>query len=72
MTVEQINSAGKALYLHHDQQGSTRMLTGSTGKSEATMTYLGAAVGAGVGCLAGAVGTVFSPVNPLQPSEGGP
>jgi RHS repeat-associated protein len=37
---EQINnSTGTVLYLHHDQQGSTRMLTGSTGKSEATMTY---------------------------------
>jgi RHS repeat-associated protein len=39
LPIEQINSEGKALYLHHDQQGSTRMLTGSTGKSEATMTY---------------------------------
>ncbi len=27
------------LYLHHDQQGSTRLLTGSTGKTEATYTY---------------------------------
>jgi RHS repeat-associated protein len=27
------------LYLHHDQQGSTRLLTGSTGKTEATFTY---------------------------------
>ncbi len=40
LPVEQINnSGGTVLYLHHDQQGSTRMLTGSTGKSEATMTY---------------------------------
>ncbi len=37
--IEQINGEGKALYLHHDQQGSTRMLTGSTGKAEATFTY---------------------------------
>jgi RHS repeat-associated protein len=39
LPVEQINSAGKILYLHHDQQGSTRLLTGSTGKTEATFTY---------------------------------
>lgn len=37
--VEQINSEGKAVYLHQDQQGSTRMLTGTTGNVEATMTY---------------------------------
>jgi RHS repeat-associated protein len=40
LPVEQINnSTGTVLYLHHDQQGSTRMLTGSTGKAEATFTY---------------------------------
>jgi hypothetical protein len=27
------------LYLHHDQQGSTRLLTSTAGKTEATMTY---------------------------------
>ncbi len=38
--IEQINnSTGAVLYLHHDQQGSTRLLTGSTGKTEATFTY---------------------------------
>ena len=38
--MEQINnSTGTVLYLHHDQQGSTRLLTGSTGKTEATFTY---------------------------------
>lgn len=26
-------------YLHHEQQGSTRVLTGSTGKAEETFTY---------------------------------
>ena len=37
---EQINNTtGAVLYLHHDQQGSTRLLTGSTGKTEATYTY---------------------------------
>jgi RHS repeat-associated protein len=37
--VEQINNEGHALYLHHDQQGSTRLLTGETGKTETTFTY---------------------------------
>jgi RHS repeat-associated protein len=39
MSVEQINSENHALYLHHDQQGSTRLLTGSTGTVEGTFTY---------------------------------
>ncbi len=40
LPVEQINnSTSTMLYLHHDQQGSTRLLTGSTGKTEATFTY---------------------------------
>jgi hypothetical protein len=40
LPVEQINnSTSTVLYLHHDQQGSTRLLTGSTGKPEATFTY---------------------------------
>ena len=40
LPVEQIkSSSGTVLYLHHDQQGSTRLLTGSTGKTEATFTY---------------------------------
>jgi RHS repeat-associated protein len=39
LPVEQINGEGKVFYLHHDQQGSTRMLTGSTGKSEGTKTF---------------------------------
>jgi hypothetical protein len=38
--LEQINnSTGTVLYLHHDQQGSTRLLTGSTGVKEASFTY---------------------------------
>lgn len=38
--VEQINnSSGTVLYLHHDQQGSTRLLTGSTGNVEGKCTY---------------------------------
>ncbi len=38
--VEQINnSTGTALYLHHDQQGSTRLLTGSTGTVTGKCSY---------------------------------
>jgi RHS repeat-associated protein len=37
---EQINnSTGTVLYLHHDQAGSTRLLTGSTGKVEGSYSY---------------------------------
>lgn len=39
LPIEQIDAEGKVLYLHHDQQGSTRMLSGSTGVNEATFTY---------------------------------
>lgn len=39
LAIEQINAEGKVFYLHHDEQGSTRMLTGSTGAKEATLTY---------------------------------
>src|SRR6185437_16188047 len=38
LPVEQINSE-KALYLHHDQHGSTRLITGSTGTVEGSYTY---------------------------------
>jgi RHS repeat-associated protein len=40
MAVEQINNTtGTPTYLHHDQAGSTRLLTGSTGKVEGAYTY---------------------------------
>lgn len=40
MSIEQINNTTSTVtYLHHDQQGSTRLITGSTGKTEATFTY---------------------------------
>lgn len=40
MIVEQINnSTGTVQYLHHDQAGSTRLLTGSTGKVEGKCSY---------------------------------
>ncbi len=39
-TIEQINNTtGQVLYLHHDQQGSTRLLTGSTGTVTGKCTY---------------------------------
>jgi RHS repeat-associated protein len=38
--VEQINNTtGKAQYLHHDQAGSTRLITGSTGTVEGKCSY---------------------------------
>ncbi len=39
LPVEQITSTGTILYLHHDQQGSTRLVTNSSGKTEAAYTY---------------------------------
>jgi RHS repeat-associated protein len=40
LTIEQINNTtGEVLYLHHDQQGSTRLLTGSTGTVTGKCTY---------------------------------
>ena len=39
LPVEQISSGGTATYLHHDQQGSTRLLTGSTGTVTDKCTY---------------------------------
>ncbi len=40
LPVEQIeNSTGTVQYLHHDQQGSTRLLTGSAGTTQATFSY---------------------------------
>ncbi len=41
LPVEQISGEGAILYLHHDQQGSTRMLTGPTGSVSGTTTYDG-------------------------------
>jgi RHS repeat-associated protein len=37
--IEQINSEGKVLYYHTDDNGSVRALTSSTGKVEATFSY---------------------------------
>jgi RHS repeat-associated protein len=39
MIVEQISSGGTITYLHHDQQGSTRLLTGSSGTVTGSTTF---------------------------------
>lgn len=39
MPVEQLSSGGTVIYLHHDQQGSTRLLTNSTGTVTGKCTY---------------------------------
>jgi hypothetical protein len=39
MSVEQISSGGTVSYLHHDQAGSTRLLTGSTGTVTGKCSY---------------------------------
>jgi RHS repeat-associated protein len=39
LPIEQISSGGTVLYMHHDQQGSTRLLSNSKGESEAAYTY---------------------------------
>jgi RHS repeat-associated protein len=39
LPVEQISSAGTVTYLHHDQAGSTRLLTGSAGTVTGKCTY---------------------------------
>jgi RHS repeat-associated protein len=39
LPVEQISNEGVVSYIHHDQQGSSRLITGSTGVVEGTTTY---------------------------------
>ncbi len=39
LPIEEVNTEGRALYLHHDQQGSTRLTTNSSGTKEAAYTY---------------------------------
>ncbi len=39
LPIEQISSGGTVLYYHHDQQGSTRLLTNTSGTTEASYTY---------------------------------
>ncbi len=54
--IEQIQSKGAVLYLHHDQQGSTRMITSTTGAVEGTTSY------DAYGNTTGATGTVTTPL----------
>ena len=54
--LERISSSGSVLYLHHDQQGSTRLLTGEGGKVEATFTY------SAYGELTGSTGSAKTPL----------
>jgi RHS repeat-associated protein len=54
--IEEIQSKGVVLYLHHDQQGSTRMLTSATGAVEATTTY------DAYGNVTGTTGTATTPL----------
>lgn len=39
LPIEQIPTSGETLYYHHDQQGSTRLLTNTKGEPEAAYTY---------------------------------
>jgi RHS repeat-associated protein len=57
LPIEQINGSEAVLYLHHDQQGSTRLLTGSTGAKEATFTY------DAYGNTTGSTGTATTPLD---------
>lgn len=54
--VEQISSGEVALYYHHDQQNSTRMLTDGYGEAKATMTY------DAYGAQTGTTGTATTPL----------
>jgi RHS repeat-associated protein len=55
MQIEQIN-AEKPLFMHVDQQGSTRMLTSTTGTVQGTITY------GAYGKLSGSTGTSTTPL----------
>jgi RHS repeat-associated protein len=57
LPIEQISSGGTVLYLHHDQQGSTRLLTGETGSAEVTFTY------SAYGELTGKTGIATTPLS---------
>jgi len=56
LPVEQVNSGEEPTYLHHDQLGSTRLLTGAGGETSATFSY------APYGGLEGATGTATTPL----------
>ena len=54
--VEQISGAGTVLYLHHDYQRSTRVLSGASGTAEGTYTF------DAYGNTAGHTGTASTPL----------
>ncbi|MGA9313653.1 MAG: RHS repeat-associated core domain-containing protein, partial [Solirubrobacteraceae bacterium] len=56
LPVEQINSEGTLTYLHHDQQGSTRLLTNAVGENVGSATY------DAYGNIVGKAGTVTTPL----------
>jgi RHS repeat-associated protein len=56
LPLEQIDSSGNVLYYHHDQLGSTRLLTDSTGATAATFTYTP------YGTLASSTGSAATPL----------
>jgi RHS repeat-associated protein len=56
LPIEQIASSGTVTYLHHDQQGSTRLLTSSTGTVTGSTTF------DAYGNKTGSTGTVTTPL----------
>jgi RHS repeat-associated protein len=56
LPVEQINSEEVPIYLHHDQLGSTRMLTGKGGEATGTFSY------APYGALESGTGSATTPL----------
>jgi RHS repeat-associated protein len=56
LPIEQISSGEKPTYLHHDQLGSTRLLTDASGKTSASFSY------APYGELEGTTGTATTPL----------
>lgn len=54
--IEQISSAEAPTYLHHDQLGSTRLLTDASGEASAAFSY------ASYGMLEGSTGSVTTPL----------
>jgi RHS repeat-associated protein len=56
LPVEQVSSAGTTSFLHHDQQGSTRAISSTTGAVVGTTTY------DGFGNKTGSTGTITTPL----------
>jgi hypothetical protein len=66
LSVEQINNTtGAVLYLHHDQQGSTRLITGSG------IEFLPAGIRQGVNAFVGLPGVVAGLLRPSGESSDG-